>query len=41
MPWSPWVCVGYVAVMGAIGLLTAAVFGVRRGMKVDAVLLGS
>lgn len=38
MPWSPWVCVGYVAIMGAVGLGTAAVFGLRRGMKVDAML---
>jgi MFS family permease len=38
MPWSPWVCVGYVAIMGAVGLGTAAIFGWRRGMKVDAML---
>jgi MFS family permease len=41
MPWSPWVCVAYVAVMGTVGLLTAAFFGLRRGMKVDAVLMGN
>ena len=39
MPWSPWVCVAYVAVMGCVGLLTAAVFGLHKGMKVDALLV--
>jgi MFS family permease len=38
MPWSPWVCVGYCAIMGAVGLLTAMFFGMRRGMQVDDVL---
>lgn len=41
MPWSPWVCVGYCAVMGAVGLLTAAFFGLRRGMNVDGVMAAS
>lgn len=35
MPWSPWVCVGYCAVMGGVGLATAAFFGLKRGMVVD------
>jgi hypothetical protein len=35
MPWSPWVCVGYCAIMGAVGLLTAMFFGMRKGMQVD------
>jgi len=35
MPWSPWVCVGYCVVMGSVGLLTAAFFGLRKGMDVD------
>jgi len=38
MPWSPWVCVGYCAVMGAVGLLTAAFFGLHRGMEVDGLM---
>lgn len=29
MPWSPWVCVGYCAVMGAVGLGTSLLFGRR------------
>lgn len=36
MPWSPWVCVAYCVAMGTVGLLTAAFFGLRRGMQVDA-----
>jgi len=40
MPWSPWVCVAYCAVMGTVGVLTAAVYGLRRGVQVDAVLAG-
>lgn len=35
MPWSPWVCVAYCAVMGGAGLLTALFFGMRKGMDVD------
>jgi predicted MFS family arabinose efflux permease len=38
MPWSPWVCVGYCVVMGAVGLFTAGFFGLRRGMDVDGAL---
>lgn len=30
MPWSPWVCVGFCLVMGAVGLLTARYFGRRE-----------
>ncbi len=40
MPWSAWVCVLYVSVMGAVGLITAAVFGLRRGMEVDTAMAG-
>ena len=29
MPWSPWICVMFCAVMGVVGLLTAAYFGAR------------
>jgi len=29
MPWSPWVCVGFCLIMGAVGLLTALYFGRR------------
>jgi MFS family permease len=35
MPWSPWVCVGYCVIMGAVGLMTAMFFGMRKGMQVD------
>jgi MFS family permease len=35
MPWSPWVCVGYCVIMGAVGLMTALFFGMRKGMQVD------
>ncbi|MFJ4141675.1 MFS transporter [Pseudomonas sp. NPDC089734] len=35
MPWSPWVCVVYGVVMGSVGLLTAAVFGLHKGMRLD------
>jgi MFS family permease len=35
MPVTPWVCVIFCAVMGVVGLLTAIVFGVRRGVVVD------
>ncbi|MFK8329963.1 MFS transporter [Pseudomonas sp. BJa5] len=30
MPWSPWVCVGFCLVMGAVGLLTAVYFSARE-----------
>lgn len=29
MPWSPWVCVGFCLIMGAVGALTALYFGAR------------
>ena len=29
MPWSPWICVIFCAVMGAVGISSAAYFGVR------------
>lgn len=40
MSWNVWVCVIYAAAMGATGLLTAVVFGLRRGVRVDDVVLG-
>ncbi|MEE5068154.1 MFS transporter [Pseudomonas alliivorans] len=40
MPWNIWVCVLYAFVMGVTGLLTAVVFGLRRGLRVDDVVLG-
>ncbi|KPX68900.1 Major facilitator family transporter [Pseudomonas syringae pv. maculicola] len=35
MPWNIWVCVLYSLIMGTVGLTTAAVFGLRRGVVVD------
>ncbi|WNW13770.1 MFS transporter [Pseudomonas sp. DTU_2021_1001937_2_SI_NGA_ILE_001] len=32
MPWSPWICVAYSLVMGAVGLATAAVYGARQNL---------
>ncbi|WP_448109313.1 MFS transporter [Pseudomonas azerbaijanoccidentalis] len=29
MPWSPWICVIFCAVMGAVGVISAAYFGAR------------
>jgi predicted membrane channel-forming protein YqfA (hemolysin III family) len=29
MPWSPWICVMFCAVMGAVGIVSAAYFGAR------------
>ena len=40
MPWNVWVCVLYAVVMGMTGLLTAVVFGLRRGVQVDDVVMG-
>ncbi|WP_122846093.1 MFS transporter [Pseudomonas viridiflava] len=40
MPWNIWVCVLYAVVMGMTGLLTAVVFGLRRGVQVDDVVMG-
>jgi len=40
MPWNVWVCVLYAVVMGMTGLLTAVVFGLRRGLQVDDVAMG-
>ncbi len=36
MPWSPWVCVGFCLIMGAVGLLTALYFGRRETLAVGA-----
>jgi MFS family permease len=30
MPWSPWICVIFSAVMGVVGVASAAYFGARR-----------
>ena len=30
MPWSPWVCVAYCVVMGAVGVACAGFFGGRQ-----------
>ena len=38
VPWSPWVCVGYCVVMGAVGVAAAAYFPGRHG-KVEPVSL--
>ncbi|RML37688.1 Major facilitator family transporter [Pseudomonas savastanoi pv. glycinea] len=40
MPWNIWVCVLYSLVMGIVGLTTAAVFGLRRGVVVDDLATG-
>jgi hypothetical protein len=29
MPWSPWICVIFSAVMGTVGVISAAYFGAR------------
>ncbi|RBH54167.1 MULTISPECIES: MFS transporter [Pseudomonas] len=36
MPWSPWVCVGYCAVMGGVGVLIALYFGPRASATAEA-----
>jgi len=36
MPWSPWVCVGYCAVMGGVGVLIALYFGPRASAAAEA-----
>ena len=41
MPWSPWVCVAFCALMGLVGLLTARGFGFARGLQVEQRLLAS
>ncbi len=41
MPWNIWVCVFYSLIMGATGLVTAAVFGLRRGVVVDDLASGN
>jgi MFS family permease len=35
MPWSPWVCVGYCVIMGAVGALMALFFGFRSSSAAD------
>ena len=41
MPWSPWVCVVFCAVMGVVGVLTARAFGFDRGREVQRRLLAN
>ena len=45
MPWSPWICVMYCAVMGAVGVISAGYFGARMprltGSAVPGVCAGS
>ncbi|MCD9568188.1 MFS transporter [Pseudomonas protegens] len=41
MPWSPWICVIYCAVMGAVGVVSAAYFGGRVGEEGPAAARGS
>ncbi len=36
MPWSPWVSVGYCAVMGSVGAVTALLFGLRSSATANA-----
>ncbi|KAF0861814.1 MFS transporter [Pseudomonas sp. LD120] len=40
MPWSPWVCVIYCAVMGAVGIASAGYFGARVGAASPATAAG-
>lgn len=40
MPWSPWVCVIYCALMGAVGVASAGYFGGRVGEERHAVVAG-
>ncbi|HCN45162.1 MAG TPA: MFS transporter, partial [Pseudomonas sp.] len=35
MPWSPWVCVAFCAVMGFVGVLTAMYFGARERLSTE------
>ncbi len=35
MPWSPWVCVGFCALMGLVGVLTAMYFGARERLSAE------
>lgn len=35
MPWSPWVCVVFCAVMGLVGVLTAMYFGAREQLSTE------
>jgi hypothetical protein len=39
MPTSPWICVGYCVVMGAVGVVSVALFSKRHA--VDAVTHGA
>jgi drug/metabolite transporter (DMT)-like permease len=38
VPWSPWVCVGYCVVMGAVGVAAAAYFPARHSKTAQASL---
>ncbi|KPZ04297.1 Major facilitator transporter [Pseudomonas tremae] len=35
MPWNLWICVLFSLIMGIVGLVTAAVFGLHHGTRVD------
>jgi len=35
MPWSPWVCVGFSVIMGAVGLLTALYFAAKEPVRCE------
>ncbi|MFB4393672.1 MULTISPECIES: MFS transporter [unclassified Pseudomonas] len=35
MPWSPWVCVGFCAIMGGVGWLTALVYAEAVSLRVE------
>ncbi|WP_327440100.1 MFS transporter [Pseudomonas donghuensis] len=35
MPWSPWVCVGFCLVMGAVGVLTGMYYGAREAVAFE------
>ncbi|MHA6196354.1 MFS transporter [Pseudomonas wadenswilerensis] len=35
MPWSPWVCVGFCAVMGLVGVMTAVYFSGRERLSAE------
>ena len=39
MPWSPWVCVVYSLVMGAVGVACAAYFGGRNTVQTSHALV--
>lgn len=38
MPWSPWICVIYCAVMGTVGVVSAGYFGSRMAEPTESAL---